>query len=200
MAVYLREDEVGHDPNLIGFPTLGSCMGLAVVTDNGLYGFHMPPGHEDRIGAFSAIYAGNSPEILLSCCRFSHRYKGANPFFKWLQEIKIFGRAIGYKGLVEGVNLSTLLGSANGYIEDKTESAYCQYTLASDGTVSVGASLTSNVTATKTVDLNTPIRRVASSGQSSVPYKSNVITGVASTSGNTMKVPTGNESIFSFTL
>ena len=201
MATYLREDEVGHDPNVIGFPTLGSCMGLAVVTANGLYGFHMPPGHENRIGGFETLYHGHAPLKLLSCCRFAHRYQatGGQGFLKWLQEIKIFGRAIGYRGPVLGVDLSSLLGDNTGVIAGG-ESAYCQFTLMPGGAVSVGASLTSNTAATTTIQVGTAIRRLDAAAGRHVPYQSKVISQIAPTPGNTLTAPANGKALYEFSL
>lgn len=201
MAIYLREDEIGQDPNLVGFPTLGSCMGLAVVTDNSIFGFHMPPGHADRISAFGALWQGEATHGLFACCRFAHRYSGSgDAFSQWVQEVKIYARAMSYRGPVTGVNLSTLLGGTTGRISDATESAYCEFGLSPAGIVTIGASLTSDTTATTRIDANTGIRRVSASGNQTVPYRNRVIDSVTRTSGDPMTTPAGGKSVFSFTL
>lgn len=183
MAIYLAEDEVGFDANKIGFPTLGSCMGLAVQNGAGLYGFHIPPGHNERSTAFADLYAGQPANLLISCARWNARYDGAvNTFLSWLAEVQEIAGLIGYSGQVMGFNLSTLLGGNAQRLADG-ESAYCEFTVAADGSISIGCSLTSNTQATKVYDTGTTVRRINANKTATVPYKGHVFSNVVSTSG-----------------
>lgn len=191
MAVYLAEDQVGSDPNLIGFPTLGGCMGIVIVADTMMYGFHNPPGHNARVPAFAALYTGQPARRMLSCSRWDKRYDGAQnigttKFQQWVNEIKELAGLMKYSGPVSGINLSATLTAI-----DARDSAYCEYGLSSSGGITVRYSLTSNTAATDRIDMGTSVRRVASDMSSSVPYKGKVIDNVTSSAFGTSDSKTG---------
>ena len=191
MAIYLAEDQVGFDANKIGFPTLGGCMGIAVQNSVGLYGFHNPPGHNQRSTEFAKLYTGQPADLLITCARWSTRYAAlANPFLQWLSEMKEIAELIKYSGPVMGFDLSSLLGGKTRNI-GSNESAYCEFVLDADGALSIGCSLTSNTTATMTHDTGTAIRRIAANKSASVPYKGHVFSNVASNSGEFTKAVVG---------
>jgi hypothetical protein len=184
MAIYLAEDQVGSDPNLVGFPTLGGCMGLATITNAGIYGFHNPPGHNQRITEFAKLYTGQPASALVSCARWSNRYAGdsaavGNKFSQWLKEIKEIAGLIGYKGKVIGFDISRVLGGKAALIS-ADDSAYCEFRLDSNGALKIGCSLTSNTKSTTVEDIGTTIRRITGNKASVVPYKSKVVSSVIS--------------------
>ena len=181
MAIYLAEDQVGSDPNLIGFPTLGGCMGIVIVTDTMMYGFHNPPGHNARVPEFSKLYNGQPARRMLSCCRWDKRYDGANQlgttkFQQWVSEVKELAGLMKYSGPVSGINLSATLTAIG-----ERDSAYCEYGLGSSGNIVIRYSLTSNTQSTDKIDLGTSVRRIAADNSSAVPYKGQVIDSITST-------------------
>jgi hypothetical protein len=201
MPVYLKEHEVGSDASLVGFPTLGGCMGLVIQTSTKLYGFHNPPGNNFKSPKLAELYRGQPALCLYNCCRWSVRYpnalNGQNPFELWLAEIRELAGLIGYAGPVVGLNLSGVLT-----ITDKAESAYCEYRRDGSGAVAVGYSLTSNTTPTVAVDMGTHVRRVNKDSSLATPYLNKVIVNMAST--NMQSPATSGEGlgkgIFAFTL
>lgn len=200
MAKYLAEDQVGFDPALIGFPTLGGCMGLAIQTDSGLHGFHIPPGHEDRCQAFANTFSGQPAKRLLSCARWKIRYGNAgkngepNAFLSWLSEITKIAGMLKFSGPVVGLNLSDTLK-----IEDPAESAYCQFDISASSGLGIGFSLTSNTAPTTVYDLDTPIRRIAGNMSSSVPYKGKIFSSIVS-SGGGFKNSNGKDGIYELSI
>ena len=59
MPIFLAEDEIGFDSTLVGFPTLGGCMAVAMQSPHGLFGFHIPPAHESRSPKFAEFCSGH---------------------------------------------------------------------------------------------------------------------------------------------
>jgi hypothetical protein len=126
MAIYLAENRIGFDASLVGFPTLGSCMGLALQTDQGLFGFHVYGSDSNKAPAFNAYCTQHArygrPVGLYGSCRWNKRYDGApNRFVAWLTEIRALATQLNYRGQVTGSDLSTrtagITDVGSGYVE-----------------------------------------------------------------------------------
>jgi hypothetical protein len=110
MAVFLVEDEVGFDTNRIGFPNMGSCLAVVLQTTNGLYGFHIPPGRSDRVGAFAHyvrqrdLYGG--AQHLYGSCYFANRFARGDEPAGWKKEMTQIAAGLGYHGPVSGFDSS----------------------------------------------------------------------------------------------
>ncbi len=199
MAIYLAEDQVGFDTSLIGFPTLGGCMGLAVQTTAGLYGFHNPPGHNARSTEFAKLYIGQPATCLVSCSRWKNRYnnatgEGSTQFISWVNEIGEIADLMKFTGPVIGINLSATLG-----VIDVKDSAYCEYVLSSTGVLSTGFSLTSNTSPSTTYDLGTSVRRIDAKKNSSVPYKGYIFDDISSSNGG-FTISDGKSGVYQVTI
>lgn len=115
MAKFLVEDEVGFDLQHIGFPNLGGCMALVLLTDQGLYGFHITPGNSRKAPIFAQFIQNTGPggnmRRLYGSCYFQNRYagkiNGMGSLDQWKDEMKNIANAIGFQGKVSGYDLST---------------------------------------------------------------------------------------------
>ncbi len=115
MAKFLVEEEVGYDPQHIGFPNLGGCMALVLLTDQGLYGFHITPGNARKAPVFLQFIQNTGPggtmKRLYGSCYFLNRYagkvNGLDSLGQWKDEMKNIANALGFHGKVTGYDLST---------------------------------------------------------------------------------------------
>jgi hypothetical protein len=182
LAVYLVEDEVGFDPNLVGFPSLGGCMAFAVQLEDGLWGFHIPPGHKERVSAFKE-HCGPFVGIrrLFGSCYWANRYAGAeHPFMAWLDEMRYLASVLGFSGPMTGFNTSAI--QTNIALADATYLEYRRNAITNS--CSIHYAKMDYVTATKTTQEGTAVRRLAANGTASVPFKSRVVTAVAHNVGS----------------
>jgi len=194
MAVFLAEDEVGFDANRVGFPKLGGCMAVALLTPHGFFGFHNPPGHTERTGPFAAFCRQHAqygpPTRLFGSCKWRNRYLGGysadskaklgNPFVQWVEEMREIARYLNYTGKVVGLDLTAPpLG-----IPNDGSAAYCEYKLnTATGKTQIRFSLMSDTSSTSEKDLETEIRKVHPDMQLKVPYLGGITTGMRSTAG-----------------
>lgn len=127
MSKFLNEHEVGFDPDHIGFPNLGDCMAVVLVTQNGLFGHHITPGNARQVGVFSAFIRARNPGTLLrlygSCYR-PKRYSGkTSKKAEWKTEMTSIANLLGFHGRVSGFDTS------DGTNIDSTETTYVEYQL-----------------------------------------------------------------------
>jgi hypothetical protein len=126
MTVYLCEHELGFDANSIGFPNLGGCMAIVLQTDQGLYGWHMPPTKtaiSERTAAFLQFYNtvgphGNFVHLYGSC----YRDNRVTDDVGWKDEMKVIAAALSYQGPVSGYDISRRINKIG-----TTESTYLEY-------------------------------------------------------------------------
>ena len=127
MAKYLNEHEVGFDPTCVGFPNLGDCMAAAVLTQNGLFGFHITPGQSKKAPTFliymqSNALAGNAVHLFGSCY-WDRRYAGAaSKESQWKTEMTDIANNIGYTGPVTGFDTSSWVAKIKA-----TENSFVEY-------------------------------------------------------------------------
>lgn len=116
MPLYLVEEEVGFDQQLIGFPNLGGCMALVLLTDHGLYGFHITPGNARKSPVFQQFIQSKWPATtgiakhLYGSCYWGNRYQGTingmNQKEQWKDEMKQIAQSIGFSGSASGYDTS----------------------------------------------------------------------------------------------
>jgi hypothetical protein len=117
MALFLKEHQVGFDTQRIGFPGLGNCMAVAMLTEGGLYGFHFTPTALDQIDVVRAfverqrLFSGVPDDALhlYGSCRFGMRFSGVpNAERAWQTLMTGVAQALRYQGPVTGCNLSAV--------------------------------------------------------------------------------------------
>lgn len=121
MPTYLAEDEVGFDAGLISFPNLGGCMAVVLVTDQGLFGFHITPGNTRRSNVFDQFIKNTrssySMRRLYGSCYWANRYQGSldgsNQRTQWQREMTEIANALGYHGVAGGFDLSSATSHAD---------------------------------------------------------------------------------------
>lgn len=141
MALQLAEHQIGFDTTLIGFPSLGGCMGVVLQVPAGLYGFHFTPASVRQAGAFKQWIDNQDAQAIASAvhlygsCRRGRRYAGTGQSTKWRTEMKEIADMLGYRGKISGYNLSRsrhtpkdTAGGEQAYVEyeRKTGSNSCQ--------------------------------------------------------------------------
>jgi hypothetical protein len=133
MAKYLGNDEVGNDGNCIGFPNLGGCMAVVLVTTRGMYGYHMMPGSTDKkvplfagfISNYESDTAINRTHLYGSCNRLVRYHdkdmSGTAVKDRWKAEMREVATLLGFSGKITGYD-----ASCRNRLEDK-EAVYIEY-------------------------------------------------------------------------
>ena len=112
--IYLCEREIGYDPKCIGFPSIGGCRAVVVVTAGGIFGFHLNgslnSGKKDKFSQFiSGHNRGGAATAIYVACKEARSGRD-------VAEIKEIATAIGYTGDINWADLSSIeAGSA--YVE-----------------------------------------------------------------------------------
>lgn len=210
MAIFLAEDEIGFDEDRVGFPKLGGCMAVALLTPHGFFGFHNPPGHTDRTGPFAAFCGQHAqygpPTCLYGSCKWQNRYAGGYsadarktlgaPFVQWVEEMKEIARHLNFTGKVAGLDLTAApLG-----IPNDGSAAYCEYKLSTaSGKTQIRFSLMSDTQSTTDKDLGTAIRKIHPNHELKTPYLGNITTGMQSTKGR-FSVSDETDGYYEFTI
>ncbi len=110
MPKFLNERQIGVDPAKVGFPNLGDCMGLVLLDEGGLFGFHLTRGDLDNAAKFveyvqnHRLYTGRLVG-LYSVCNFKRRYGQGGGKNDWKAELRGIAQAAGYQGTVNGYDL-----------------------------------------------------------------------------------------------
>src|SRR3982750_1064463 len=102
MPKFLVEDEVGFDSLVIGFPNLGGCIGVVLLTDQCLYGFHITPGNTAKAVGFADFMQNNgplgNPVHLYGSCFWKNRYESGDHKAQWRAEMTQIAAALNYHG------------------------------------------------------------------------------------------------------
>jgi hypothetical protein len=114
MAKFLVEHQVGFDADRLGYPNLGGCLALALLTKDGLFGFHCTPGNTAQAPLFATFITnkgltGTSLAFYGSCYwknRYQHSYAKGTAYEAWCDEMSQIAAAIGYRGEVYGFDTS----------------------------------------------------------------------------------------------
>ncbi|HVJ53292.1 MAG TPA: hypothetical protein VM689_12570 [Aliidongia sp.] len=125
MTVYLVEDEVGYDTDSVGFPNLGGCLAVVLMTEHWLYGFHITPGNTRKIREFLDFVLSYGPRgeylQLYGTCNRANRYP-VQPKQQWQQEMGEIANALNYHGKISGYDLSSWAAKITA-----TEATYVEY-------------------------------------------------------------------------
>jgi hypothetical protein len=195
VATYLMENEVDFDAHIVGFPGLGSCMGIVLHTDTGLFGFHCPPGMEDRVRGFAQFVRnhGHYGNLLglYSGTRFLVRWP-SNREVSWRQEMKYIATGLGYRGLVWGFDMTS---PGTGITDAAADNAYLEFKLSAGATTpSIKMAIMTDLNVTRasvpsgTTNIRT-VRPMTKTGYelrvpySSTPGESRITTSVAKNPG-----------------
>ena len=121
MSKFLNEHEVDFDPDHIGFPQLGDCMAMVLLTDTGLFGHHVTPGNARQVGTFGTFVRSRAPGNMLrlyGTCYRTNRYGGSKSTkTDWKLEMTTIANLLGYHGPVSGFDTSA---SSTGITKDET--------------------------------------------------------------------------------
>ena len=141
MAKYLNESEIGFDPLCVGFPFLGGCMATAVLTQNGIFGFHITPGQAKTKSPLFAEFVqskalAGGASYLYGSCYWANRYNGVSSNAQralWEAEMREIATELNYTGPVAGFDTSIratkITDNETSYIEyhkvvDKAQTFY----------------------------------------------------------------------------
>jgi len=123
MPAYLDEEQLGSD-DIIGFPHLLLCMGVVVVTPDGMHGMHFTNrGRTEAVVGYLAEYlrsngvTGAEDMIdLYGSGNFKIRYGGGGKN-AWKEEMRLIAGAIGYQGKARGFDTSIIKPADGTYVE-----------------------------------------------------------------------------------
>jgi hypothetical protein len=126
MAIHLIEHQVGFDTGTTGFPGLGSCMAVALLTSRGIYGFHFTPAPIAQAAAFAHYIAarrlpGEHDLRLYGSCYWDNRYQGGAKA-QWKAEMTAIAGAINFHGRVNGFDTSAWIAHT-----DPHDTTYLEY-------------------------------------------------------------------------
>ncbi len=133
MPVYLDENMVGTDPQIVGFPHLLVCMGLVCMTDQNIYGVHLIEvedtnatidGFRTWIGALGV--GGPQMRALYGSANFTIRYRnvagpGSNLADLWKVEMNRIAVRLGYRGPIYGFDTSIIEPQNGTYVEYQSQ-------------------------------------------------------------------------------
>lgn len=128
MPVFLDEQMIGIDSDVIGFPHLLVCMGFVVRSDSGagresLSGIHLTKSDESqRTFPFfvqELANSGTSAKILdiFGTCNRLVRYGSNSPDAAWRQEMTEFAEALKFKGAAHGFDTSIIAPRDGTYVQ-----------------------------------------------------------------------------------
>lgn len=135
--IYLNEQELGFDPNGLGFPSLDGCQAIVFTTENGLYGMHNFGGADQDSWAIRAkmfgdffddhfLRGGVGSALYGVCYATTSRGYGVDKVkSKWKGELSAFAKAVGYKGKIWGYNLDLSGIPASAYVEFRKAGTAC---------------------------------------------------------------------------
>ncbi len=127
MAVYLDEDMMGRDDDLVGFPHLLLCMGFVARTNAGPWGVHLTS-PANSPGTFTAycnwakgkgLTAGAITD-LYGCCNHVVRYGTSSPtagLKAWREEMAAFANQLGWSGPARGFDTGIIDPRDGTYVE-----------------------------------------------------------------------------------
>ncbi len=129
MPVYLDEQMIGLDSDVIGFPHLLLCMGFVTLTEDGggalnLSGIHLT----DTVASQRAfpyfveeLYKSGVPakiHAIYGCCNRTVRYPGVgDPKAAWRTEMTGFAKMLGFKGPARGFDTGIIAPEDGTYVE-----------------------------------------------------------------------------------
>lgn len=123
MAIYLNEDRLGKDDQIVGFPHLLICMGVVLLTRQNMYGVHIVDASDanETIPQFAA-YLGQQGVIpadmitLYGSCNFRVRYDDGGAA-AWRREMRHIAGVIGFQGTAKGFDTAIINPEDGTYVE-----------------------------------------------------------------------------------
>ena len=114
--MYLGEREIGFDTNQIGFPSIGGCRAIVLVTGGGLFGFHLSGTlkqvKRDAFTNFIQTHAQGDPKrnlYIASRVGGNAQHTNAEEVHA---EIKEIAQGLGFNGSVYWADLSSVPGNS----------------------------------------------------------------------------------------
>jgi hypothetical protein len=201
VTIHPKENEIGFDTTKIGFPGLGSCMGIVLHTDHGLFGFHAYGNNNPKGEAFDRYCRGHTrfgtALHLYGSALWDNRYAGANKFLSWVEEMTFVARQLNYRGRVSGFDLSN---KASGVPAVPGESAFLVYKRhPTTSTVSLAFAESKNLDQTVVIDPSTTVRHIRPDKSIATPYKDKVVQTVKPKAGHSLST-VGDDGFYSFIL
>jgi len=136
--IYLNNNQVGHDTQTIGFPSVESCNAIVYQTEQALYGFHNLGGYADHQRATKAVAFGlyvqslNIPHTehatnLYSTIVGDKRYPVNHKTYwdQWADEMRQIAHNLDYDGVITLINLSSHIGTNSVYIRYDANNGDC---------------------------------------------------------------------------
>ncbi|MGH7554185.1 MAG: hypothetical protein ACREMQ_14355 [Longimicrobiales bacterium] len=203
MAVFLKENQIGFDAATVGFPGLGSCMGVVLQTNHGLFGFHAFGNNNNKgstFGDYCRKHTQYGPALhLYGSSRWANRYDGlGNMFVAWLEEMKFVAGQLNYHGSVSGFDLSN---KSSGVPTVGGESAYLQYMLASlSGAVTIRYAESEKVDYQEGIDATTTVRVIKPDQTIDAPHNNKVMQSVTPKVGSSNLSTVGDDGFYTVVL
>jgi hypothetical protein len=132
--LHLYENQIGFDPQQLGFPSIDGCHAVVVHVSQGLFGLHNFGGSgqtafQPRAEAFGRFiqnhrHGGEKIAALFGIC--FHDKRGYSTGAGWREEMKAFSSALNYKGTVYGFDLSKKIKGESAYVEFALLNGHCQ--------------------------------------------------------------------------
>ena len=121
--MYTGEREIGFDASEIGFPSIGGCRAIVLVTGGGLFGFHLSgTRNQTKLNAFSTFIQGHPQRDPKRNLYIASRVGGNSQHSnaeECYAEIKDFAQALAFDGPMYWADLSSV-GGASAYVEFKS--------------------------------------------------------------------------------
>jgi hypothetical protein len=128
MAVYLDEEMIGLDSDVIGFPHILLCMGFVTLFENAsgelsLSGIHLSnPAKAQRAFPFfvNELFTSGKPKMhaIYGSCNWDVRYEGAgNQRAAWRDEMMSYAKQLGFNGPARGFNTGVIAPKDGTYVE-----------------------------------------------------------------------------------
>jgi len=117
MGRYLNEREVGVAQDEIGFPNIGDCLGVVLLTPTEMFGFHAMPGDSARVTAmarFIGTKLSTAIRLYGSCIR-KKRYGGDDQ--QWREEMLVIAAGLNYHGPASGFDMPAYPNKKDGTVD-----------------------------------------------------------------------------------
>lgn len=130
MAIQLSEREIGYDAVAIGFPSIGACRGIVLVTAGGLFGIHLNGNSNANKEQNFVQFVTGHPQggagaqrnlYIASRVGGGSHHQNAGECYT---EIKRYATALNYRGPMYWADLSSLGGSSYVYF-DSVQNTTC---------------------------------------------------------------------------
>jgi hypothetical protein len=122
MPVYLSEEMFGRDASCIGFPNLQLCIGIVIVSRNGLFGIHSSSlnGSQDSLRAFHGFceergLASDGVTSIIAAADTRARHGGSSQSLE--AELRLVCTQFGYRGEVLSFDTGQITHDHGIYVE-----------------------------------------------------------------------------------